>query len=104
MELTEEQSLIRDSARAFAQERLAPGAAARDREKAFPKAEIAAMGELGLLGMLVPEAWGGSDAGFLAYALAMEEIAAADGSCAGIMSIQNGLVCRNLVLHGSENK
>ena len=102
MQLSEEQILIRDSAQAFAQERLAPGAAARDREKRFPHAEIAAMGELGLLGMLVPEAWGGADAGFLAYALAMEEIAAADGSCAGIMSIQNGLVCRNLVVHGSE--
>lgn len=102
MTLTEEQVLIRDSTRAFAQERLAPGAAARDQEKSFPHAEIAAMGELGLLGMLVPETWGGADAGFLAYALAMEEIAAADGSCAGIMSIQNGLVCRNLVVHGSE--
>ena len=102
MTLTEEQILIRDSTRAFAQERLAPGAAARDREKSFPHAEIVAMGELGLLGMLVPETWGGADAGFLAYALAMEEIAAADGSCAGIMSIQNGLVCRNLVVHGSE--
>ncbi len=102
MGLTEDQRLIRDSARAFAQERLAPGAAARDREKTFPHDEIAAMGAHGLLGMLVPEAWGGADAGFLAYALAMEEVAAADGSCAGIMSIQNGLVCRNLVMHGSE--
>ena len=102
MELSEEQTLIRDTARAFAQERLAPGAAARDRAKTFPHPEIAEMGALGLLGMLVPEDWGGSDAGFLAYALAMEEIAAGDGSCAGIMSIQNGLVCRNLVLHGSE--
>ena len=102
MQLSEEQILIRDTARAFAQERLAPGAAARDREKAFPHQEIAEMGALGLLGMLVPEDWGGADAGFRAYALAMEEIAAGDGSCAGIMSIQNGLVCRNLVLHGSE--
>ncbi|WP_237400941.1 acyl-CoA dehydrogenase family protein, partial [Rhodovulum sulfidophilum] len=63
--LTEEQDQIREAARAFAQGRLAPGAAARDRDHAFPRAELTELGELGFMGMLVPEAHGGSDTGML---------------------------------------
>src|SRR5208282_1973222 len=86
MLLNEAQTMVRDTARAFAGEKLAPHAAAWDRESRFPKEAIAEMGRLGFMGMLVPEEWGGAAADQVSYALAVEEIAAGDGSCAGIMS------------------
>ena len=72
MILSDLQQQIREMARRFAQERLAPGAARRDRERGFPRDELQEMGTLGLLGMLVPEVYGGSDTGTLAYAAAVE--------------------------------
>src|SRR5688572_19876953 len=65
--LTEEQEMIRSMVRDFAQGIVLPGAEKRDREALFPAAELKAMGELGLLGMLVPEEWGGSAAGYLSF-------------------------------------
>jgi butyryl-CoA dehydrogenase len=91
--LSEAQTMIRDAARAFAQERLAPNAAEWDRNSAYPRAAIAEMGKLGFMGMLVPEDWGGSGADHVAYALALEEIAAGDGSCSTIMSVHNSVGC-----------
>src|SRR5690606_7566485 len=76
MLLTEEQREIAGVARQFAQERLLPFAADWDREHRFPAEALAEMGQLGFLGMLVPEQWGGCDTGYLTYALALEEIAA----------------------------
>ncbi|PQA73449.1 acyl-CoA dehydrogenase family protein [Brucella oryzae] len=102
MILTDTQEQIRDAARQFAQERLAPGAAARDREHAFPRAELAEMGELGFLGMLVPEEWGGSDLGTIAYALALEEIAAGDGACSTIVSVHSSVGCAPILRFGTE--
>ena len=95
---------IRDAARAFARQRLAPGAAARDRDAAFPRAELAAMGQLGLLGMLAPEAYGGSATGMVAYALALEEIAAADGACSTIVSVHNSVGCAPIARFGTEEQ
>ena len=80
MQLTESQILIRDTARQFAREKLAPFAAEWDRKAEFPKAAVAEMGTLGFMGMLVPEEWGGAGADHVAYALAIEEIAAGDGA------------------------
>jgi alkylation response protein AidB-like acyl-CoA dehydrogenase len=100
--LTADQRMIRDSARAFGRSRLAPTAAARDRDQPFPRAEMAELGALGFLGMLVPEAWGGADADHLAYVLAVEEIAAADGSIGAMMALHNGLVCNPLLTRGTE--
>ena len=88
MQLTEEQLLIRDMARKFSTERLAPGAAARDREARFPGEELKEMGELGLMGMLIPEDWGGTGDGCINYALTMEEIAAGDGATSTILGVQ----------------
>ncbi|QFQ88967.1 acyl-CoA dehydrogenase [Paracoccus kondratievae] len=104
MMLTEEQEQIRDAARQFAQERLAPGAARRDREHAFPRAELTEMGELGFLGMLVPEAHGGSETGMVAYALALEEIAAADGACSTIMSVHSSVGCVPILRFGTDDQ
>ena len=80
MILTEEQKMIRDMARDFAQGELLPHAAEWSREHAFPREALAKMGELGLLGMIVPEEWGGAGADNVSYALAIEEIAAGDGA------------------------
>ncbi|MFC3527071.1 acyl-CoA dehydrogenase family protein [Paracoccus mangrovi] len=104
MILTEEQEQIRDMARDFARDVLAPGAAARDRDHAFPRAELTQMGELGFLGMLVPEAHGGSETGIVAYALALEEIAAADGACSTIMSVHSSVGCVPILKYGTEDQ
>ncbi|MGP3712747.1 acyl-CoA dehydrogenase family protein [Brucella sp. RRSP16] len=104
MLLNDTQEQIREAARQFAQERLAPGAAARDREHAFPRAELTEMGELGFLGMLVPEEWGGSDLGTVAYALALEEIAAGDGACSTIVSVHSSVGCVPILRFGTEEQ
>ena len=102
MLLTDTQLQLRDAARDFARERLAPGAAARDQSHAFPAAELHEMGQLGFMGMLVPEAYGGSDTGVLAYAAVLEEIAAGDGPCSTIMSVHSSVGCRPIVRYGTE--
>ncbi len=89
MLLNETQLQMREAAREFAREPLAPGAAARDATHAFPAAELKEMGELGFLGMLVPEEYGGSDTSIVAYAAVLEEIAAGDGPCSTIMSVHS---------------
>ncbi|PCK88164.1 acyl-CoA dehydrogenase [Rhizobium sophoriradicis] len=104
MILSELQQQISDVARDFARDRLAPGAAKRDREHLFPREELKEMGELGLLGMLVPEAYGGSDTGVVAYAAALEEIAAGDGPCSTIMSVHSSVGCVPILKFGTEEQ
>lgn len=102
MMLTEEQRMVRDMARSFAQERLAPTAAERDRTGAFPADELREMGELGLLGMTVPEEWGGAGTDYVSYALAVEEIAAGDGAISTIMSVHNSVGCTPILNYGTQ--
>ncbi|MBY5363482.1 acyl-CoA dehydrogenase [Rhizobium leguminosarum] len=104
MILSDLQQQISDLARDFARDRLAPGAATRDREHLFPREELKEMGELGLLGMLVPEAYGGSDTGVIAYAAALEEIAAGDGPCSTIMSVHSSVGCVPILKFGTEEQ
>ncbi|WP_434715207.1 acyl-CoA dehydrogenase family protein (plasmid) [Rhizobium sp. YTUHZ045] len=104
MILSELQQQITDLARDFARDRLAPGAAKRDREHLFPREELKEMGELGLLGMLVPEAYGGSDTGVVAYAATLEEIAAGDGPCSTIMSVHSSVGCVPILKFGTEEQ
>ncbi|HTS90536.1 MAG TPA: acyl-CoA dehydrogenase family protein [Stellaceae bacterium] len=101
MILTSEQTLIRDTARNFARERLEPGAAERDRTAAFPSAEVEEMAKLGFLGMLVPERYDGVGADVVSLVLAMEEVAAGDGSCSTIMAVHNSTGCIPLLRFGS---
>jgi len=101
MMLTQEQAMIRDMARNFAEERLKPFAAAWAREARFPAEALGEMGKLGLMGMLVPEAEGGAAADHVAYALALEEIAAGDGATSTIMSVQNSVGCAPLLRFGT---
>jgi len=104
MELSEEQRMVRDMAREFAQGELAPNAAQWDRDGEFPAEAVARMGELGLMGMLVPEEWGGAGADHVAYALALEEIAAGDGACSTIMGVQNSVACMPILKFGSDEQ
>jgi alkylation response protein AidB-like acyl-CoA dehydrogenase len=101
MRLTEEQEMVRDMARRFAEERLKPNAAERDRTGAFPAAELAEMGALGLMGMIVPEEFGGAGTDFVAYALAIEEIAAGDGAVSTIMAVHNSVGCMPILKFGT---
>lgn len=102
MLLDETSAALRDMARSFASERLAPTAAARDLAHAFPREELREMGRLGLLGMTVPEDYGGSDVGTVAYAAVLEEIAAGDGACSTILSVHNSVGCGPIVKFGTE--
>jgi alkylation response protein AidB-like acyl-CoA dehydrogenase len=91
IELSEEQEMIRAMAREFAEKEVRPIAAEIDREARFPHETVRRMGELGLLGMMVPSAWGGSDADAVSYVAAMEEVARVCASHAVIMSVNNSL-------------
>lgn len=102
MILTEEQCLIQDMARSFAREKLAPGAERRDREHAFPAAELAEMGELGFLGMVVPPEYDGAGTDYVSYALALMEIAWAEGATSTIMSVHNSVGCMPILAFGTE--
>ncbi|MGN8251124.1 acyl-CoA dehydrogenase [Pseudomonas sp. SMV7] len=104
MLVTDEQQQIADAVRAFAQERLKPFAEQWDKQHRFPREAIEEMAEMGLFGMLVPEQWGGSDTGYVAYAMALEEIAAGDGACSTIMSVHNSVGCVPILRFGSEQQ
>lgn len=90
--------------REFAQQEIAPIAAALDKQPVFPRATLRKMGELGLLGMLTSEKYGGSGLGHVAYVTLLEEIAAADAGHAVIMSVTNGLPQRLLAEHGTKEQ
>ncbi|NTZ04327.1 acyl-CoA dehydrogenase family protein [Burkholderia metallica] len=98
---TEDQRMIRDAARAFATEVLAPNAAQWDHDAHLPDAIVAQLGELGLLGMIVPQELGGSYTDYVAYALAMEEVAAGDAACATMMSVHNSVGCGPILGFGT---
>ncbi len=101
LDLTEEQRMIRDTARDFAQNEIVPVAAHFDETGEFPRETIRKMGALGLMGIEVPEEYGGAALDTLAYVLAMEEIAKADVSHSTIMSVNNSLYCHGILKFGT---
>jgi butyryl-CoA dehydrogenase len=101
LDLTEEQRLIQQVARDFAEKEVRPIAEAIDREARFPRETVARMGELGLLGLAVPEAFGGSGGDTVSYVLAVEEVARACASHAVIMSVNNSLYCDPVLKYGT---
>ena len=94
--LTEEQQMIQQAARDFAQAELLEGVIERDNEQKFPYEAVKKMGEMGFLGMMVDPKYGGAGLDSVSYVLAMEEIAKVDASAAVIMSVNNSLVCAGL--------
>lgn len=102
--LTDEQRMIRDMARDFSRAELAPHAGEWEQQGWIPDAVVAKLGELGLFGMLVPEEYGGTASDYVAYALAIEEIAAGCAATSTLMSVQNGLGCGSVLSWGSEEQ
>jgi len=102
MRLSAEQTLVRDTMRAFAQAELAPHAAAWDRDHVFPREALRALGGLGALGMVVPERWDGAGMDYVSLAVALEEIAAGDGATSTIVSVQNSVVCGPINAFGTD--
>lgn len=99
---TDEQRMIRDAAHDFSKECLAPYAAEWDRSGEMPREIISKMGELGFFGMIVPPEWDGSYTDYVAYALAIEEIAAGCAACATMMSVHNSVGCGPILNFGTE--
>jgi len=103
-QLTEEQLMVRDTARSFAETELAPGAAERDEHEIYPEEQIKKLGELGFLGVTVPEEFGGAGLDMISYSLIVEELARADASCSIIVSVNNSLVCYPLEVFGTADQ
>jgi len=104
LELTDEQRMIQAMAREFAEKDVRPVAAAIDHEARFPHDTVRRMGELGLMGIAVPEAYGGSGADTVAYVVALEEVAKACASHAAIMSVNNSLYCDPVARYATEEQ
>ena len=101
-QLTEEQILIQKTARAFADNELAPGVVERDDEKIWPREGVKQMGELGFMGMMVDPKWDGGGMDSISYTIAMEEISRVEASSGVVMSVNNSLVCYLLEKFGSD--
>ncbi len=102
--LSTEHQMLRDAARDFAQKEISPIAADFDQSGEFPYATIKKMGELGFMGIEVPEQYGGAEMDALAYVLAVEEISKADASHGVIMSVNNSLYCHGVLNFGTEEQ
>ena len=101
-DLTETQQMLRDMCRDFAAEKLLPNARKWDEEHSFPDEAVKAMGELGLMGIAVPEEWGGAGMDNVSYALAMEEVSRGCASSGVIMSVNNSLYCDPVLKFGTD--
>jgi alkylation response protein AidB-like acyl-CoA dehydrogenase len=101
-ELSEEQLMIRQAARDFAQQELKPGVIERDEHQKFPAEQVKKLGELGFLGMMVSEKYNGSGLDAISYVLVMEELSKIDASASVVVSVNNSLVCYGLEAYGSE--
>ena len=104
LDLTEEQRLIRDTAREFAAREIAPKAAEIDKSGRWPTEIVKQMADLGFLGMAVPEEFGGGGLDTMSYAIAMEEISAACASSGVIMSVNNSLFCDPVYKFGTDEQ
>ncbi|MFA6457621.1 MAG: acyl-CoA dehydrogenase [Bacteroidota bacterium] len=103
-ELNETHKMIRETTRQFAHDELAPSADERDEKELFPHEQIKKLGELGFMGMMVPEQYGGAGLDTLSYVITIEELSAVDASCGVIMSVNNSLVCYGLTKYGTEEQ
>ncbi len=103
-QLSDEQKMIQQLARDFAQEQLAPASAELDQKAEFPSRHLKKMAELGFMGMMIPQEWGGSGLDTLSYVVALEEIAAGCASTAVTMSVNNSLFCGPVHKFGTEHQ
>jgi len=98
---SEEHELVRNTARKFAEKHLKPGVIERDENAEFPSEQVKMMGELGFMGVMVPERWNGAGMDTISYALIIEELSRVDASAGVIVSVNNSLVCQILVNYGN---
>ena len=103
-DLTEEQQMVRNAVREFSQNEIAPVAREYDEAEKFPREQLKGLGELGLLGMIIPEEYGGAGFDSVSYALALEEISKADSSVAVIVSVTNSVCCYPILSFGTEEQ
>src|SRR5574342_263636 len=101
---TDEHKMIRDTARDFARKEIAPIAAEFDESGEFPMATVKKMGQMGFMGIEVPEEYGGAGMDTLSYVLALEEICKVDASHGVIMSVNNSLYCHGILKFGTEEQ
>ncbi len=104
IQFTEEQLMIKQAARDFAQTELLPGVIERDNEQKFPTEQIKKLGSLGMMGLMVSPEYGGSGLDTVAYVLAMEELSKIDASASVCVSVNNSLVCYGLETYGTEEQ
>ncbi len=104
VQLTDEQKMIQTMVRDFSREVIAPTAAKRDKTKEFPSENLAQLGELGFMGMMVPPEYNGSGADTVSYVLALSEVAYSCASTAVVMSVHNSIVCESLMRYGNEDQ
>jgi alkylation response protein AidB-like acyl-CoA dehydrogenase len=103
-DLNEEQQMVRNSVREYAQSEIAPVAREYDEAEKFPRPQLDGLAELGILGMIIPEEYGGAGFDTVSYALALEEIAKADSSVAVIVSVTNSVCCYPILSFGTEEQ
>ena len=103
-ELNEEQQMVKAAVREFAENEIAPRAREYDEQEKFPEEQIAGLAELGLLGMIIPEQYGGAGFDAVSYAIALEEIAKADAAVAVVVSVTNSVCCYPILSFGSEEQ
>jgi len=103
-EFTEEQLMVRQAARDFAQNELKPGVIDRDEHQTFPAEQIKKLGELGFMGLMTSEQYGGSGMDSISYVLVMEELSKVDASASVVISVNNSLVCYGLEKYGTEEQ
>ncbi|MHB8208502.1 acyl-CoA dehydrogenase [Mucilaginibacter sp.] len=103
-EFTEEQLMVRHAARDFAQNELKPGVIDRDEHQKFPAEQIKKLGELGFMGLMTAEQYGGSSMDTVSYVLVMEELSKVDASASVVISVNNSLVCYGLEKYGTEEQ
>ncbi|MHB1845264.1 MAG: acyl-CoA dehydrogenase [Deltaproteobacteria bacterium] len=104
LDLTEMQAQLQGTCRAFADKELRPNARGWDERHEYPRAAVAKLAELGLLGVAVPEAWGGAGMDAVSYALAMEEVSRGCASTGVIMSVNNSLYCDPVLKYGTDEQ
>ena len=99
---SEEHELVRNTARKFAEKHLKPGVIERDENAEFPSEQVKMMGELGFMGVMVPERWNGAGMDTISYTLIIEELSRIDASAGVIVSVNNSLVCQIFVNYGND--
>ena len=99
---SEEHELVRNTARKFAEKHLKPGVIERDENAEFPSEQVKMMGELGFMGVMVPERWNGAGMDTISYTLIIEELSRVDASAGVIVSVNNSLVCQIFVNYGND--